>query len=601
MPEAEEITTIPDRGSLAPQRGGGLRVRGEIAQIIENQFRLFRFMEGSILRASTLSYWMLAIVCTASPSVPHCELAFDHPAGFCDTAFALAITAPGGKMAIYYTTNGEDPQPGYASLYTGPIVIDSTAVVRAAVFDSGTNLAGAAARTFLFIPDILNQTGARFPTSWGVNRGQPVLACYRMTTAKNTNAAVRQSVAAGLRFLPALSIIANPEDLFSPETGIYTHPRERGRDWERGVSLEMFEADGKLAFQCDCGLRIHGGTSRQPEVTPKHSFRLAFKKRYGAAALHFPLFGKDGVAEFDTLVLRAGNNDSWLAKQGEGGRRADYLRDEWMRRSMQDMGHPSARGRFVHLYLNGLYWGVYDLCESPGPALLAPDTGNAAAYDVRKADTIESGDALAWNKMMTLANAGVNDDRSYETISHYLDLPELADYLILNFYAGNSDWDRSANWVAIRSRAPGGRFQFLVWDGEGTLGSLDADTLDFDDDESPPRLFHKLVENEAFRKLFADRAQELLSQNGPLTPNAAAGRYRILAESVAPALTAEAARWGACRAERYRYRADPSAYTVEKDWKPEAERIQTQYFPKRRAVLLTQFRRYGVAIGDPKN
>jgi hypothetical protein len=372
-------------------------------------------------------------------------------------------------------------------------------------------------------------------------------------------------------------------------------------------------------FQCGCGLRIHGGTSRQPDVSPKHSFRLAFKQRYGAAPLHFPLFGKDGAVEFDTLVLRAGNNDSWLAEQGEGGRRADYLRDEWMRRSMQDMGHPSARGRFVHLYLNGLYWGVYNLCESPGPGLLAlnrpeqTDISNefrdltphpfegrgrssASGYDVRKAGNIEAGDAVAWNKMMTLANAGVNDDRRYEDISHYLDLPELADYLILNFYAGNSDWDRSANWVAIRPRAPNGRFQFLVWDGEGTLGNLEADTLDFDDDESPPRLFHKLAENDAFRKLFADRAQKLLFENGPLAPKAAAERYCNLAESVAPALTAEAARWGAFREERYRYRANLSAYTAEKDWKPEVERIQTQYFPKRREVLLNQLRRYGLFL-----
>jgi hypothetical protein len=37
VPENGEIMTIVHRGSLAPQRGEGLRVRGETTQIVENQ------------------------------------------------------------------------------------------------------------------------------------------------------------------------------------------------------------------------------------------------------------------------------------------------------------------------------------------------------------------------------------------------------------------------------------------------------------------------------------------------------------------------------------------------------------------------------------
>jgi hypothetical protein len=521
------------------------------------------------------------------------EVVFDHPGGFYQSAFTLALTAQAEKTTIYFTTNGEDPLPANGSLYVRPIEIAATTILRAAAFRQGTNLTGMAARTFLFVPDILKQTGAQFPKTLGSN----VPAHYSMTTANEENTAAHATVSAGLSSIPTLSIIANPADLFSPETGIYTHPLERGVTWERRVSLEMFDTDGRLAFQCDCGLRIHGGMSRQPEESPKHSFRLAFKKRYGVARLHFPVFGAGGAQAFDTLVLRAGNNDSWLASQGEERRQADYLRDEWMRRSMQDMGHPSARGRFVHLYLNGLYWGVYNLCEQPGPDLLAGNPTTATGFDVRKAGKMEAGDEVAWNQMMTLANAGVNDDRSYEEISRYLDLPELADYLILNFYAGNSDWDRSANWFAIRPRTPDGRFQFLVWDGECTLGNPAVDTLDFDDDESPTRLFHKLSENAAFRKLFATRAQQLLFKDGPLAPGKSADRYRILAGSVALALTAEAARWGNYRRDVHPYKTGPyEGYTVEKHWRPEVNRILTRYFPQRRDVLLNQFRERGLFV-----
>ena len=524
------------------------------------------------------------------------QVVFDHPGGFYQTAFTLALAAPAGQGTIYYTTNGEEPLPVNRSRYLHPLEIAATTVVRAAAFRAGTNQISAGARTFLFVSNVLTQTGSLFPNTWGAHQGKRVPAWYGMAIANQDNGTAFQTVAAGLRSLPTLSIIANPPDLFSPDTGIYTHPQARGGDWERPIALEMFDADGRLAFRCGAGLRIHGGTSRQPEESPKHSFRLAFNPRHGSAPLHFPVFGTRGGQTFDRLVLRAGNNDSWLTSRGEDRRQADYLRDEWMRQTMLDLGHPSARGRFVHLYLNGLYWGVYDLCEQPGPALLGTEPITAASeFDVRKANKIEAGDDVAWNQMMRLVNTGARDDRWYADLSRSLDLPELADYLILNFYAGNSDWDRTANWFALRPRTPDGRFQFLVWDGECTLRNPEADTLDFDDDESPPRLFHALSANAEFRKLFATRARKLLFDGGPLAPEKAAERYRALADSVALALTAEAARWGNYRRDVQSYKTGPyESYTVEEFWRSETNRILTQYFPQRCEVLANQLRALGL-------
>jgi len=269
-----------------------------------------------------------------------------------------------------------------------------------------------------------------------------------------------------------------------------------------------------------------------------------------------------------------------------------------MRQSLHAMGYPSARGRFVHVYLNGLYWGVYNLCERPGASLMAAD--QSAEFDVRNADKTESGDRIVWDKMMNLANAGLNDTSRYQAIDQYLDLTEFADYLILNFYAGNSDWDRSANWYAIRPRTAGGRFRFLVWDAERTFGSIEANTLDFDDEESPMRLFHQLSENAVFRELFASRAKRLLFANGPLSPEPAGERLRLLADSVAPALAAEAARWGNYRATVHQYKSGPyEALTVRDHWQPEIDRLQSSYIPRRCEILLGQFPERGLFPAQP--
>jgi hypothetical protein len=403
-------------------------------------------------------------------------------------------------------------------------------------------------------------------------------------------------LSAGLRSLPALMIITDSANLFSPETGIYVHPTERGPSWERPAFLEMRDGSGSRQFGIRCGLRIHGGLSRRPEESPKHSFRLIFQPPHGTEALRFPLFGTAGVREFSSLLLRAGNNDSWLSSNGAQRRRATYLRDEWMRRSMQAMGYPSVRGVFVHVYLNGFYWGLYNLCEAPNPSVYAQDPlGPTAEYDARKGDSVLSGDNEVWAKMTALADAGLADERRYEEIGRCLDLIEFVDYLVLNCYVGNTDWDRSSNWIAVRPRKPGGRFQFLPWDAEVILDNPEVDMLGFDDDESPMHLLHRLADNARFRRLFADRVQRLLFGSGPLAPTAAAERCRVLAEYICKAMTPEAARWGTYRLEVHPYKTGPyECLTVAGHWQPEIDRLTTRYFPQRREVLLRQFQACGL-------
>jgi hypothetical protein len=434
------------------------------------------------------------------------------------------------------------------------------------------------------------------PDSWGASDGKPLPAYYGMSAGIDGAPDCREAIIQGLRSIPSLSIVTDPENLFSAETGIYTHPTERGAAWERPVSVELLCPDGTVGFRAGCGLRIHGGSSRSPEESPKHSFRLVFKARYGASKLRFPLFGPDGPGEFKSLVLRAGNNDSWLHSDGQARGRASYLRDEWMRASFRAMGHPCARGCFAQLYLNGLYWGLYNVCEEPGTAFApALQKGRAPEFDARKAAKIEAGDSVVWDRMMDLANGGLGERARYEALGQCLDLPEFTDYLILNFYAGNLDWDRWANWYAARPRTPGGKFRFSVWDAECALGQLECRTLDQDDDQSPLRLFQKLSENAQFRALFADRARRLLLNDGPLAAGPASTRLGLLAKGVEKAMAAEAARWGAYRQTAHRYKTGPfETYTVKGNWQPEIQRLLTEYFPRRPGIVLDQFRERGL-------
>ena len=418
---------------------------------------------------------------------------------------------------------------------------------------------------------------------------------YGAQAGGSSETSVSNRIQGGLSAIPSLCIKTDRGSLFG-QKGIYDHPTERGESWERPASVELSYPGGNGGFRINCGLRIHGGLSRNPEESPKHSFRLLFKRRYGDRRMSYPLFGPEGAQEFKTLVLRAGFNDSWLHSDSRARWRATYIRDEWMRRSMSAMGYPSARGIFVHLYLNGLYWGLYNLCERPDAAFVAANQGGSPKdYDSRNGSKVLSGDDTAWRKLMSLADSGLENDQALEKVGQYVDLTEFTDYMILNFFAGNFDWDRDSNWYAARLRSTGGKFRFFVWDAECTLAEFDACTIDFDDDQSPPGLFHRLCENAEFRRLFSRRVRHLFFNGGPLCAEADASRFQALAQQVEKAMADEADRWGDYRHQIHPDKTGPyEIYTAAEHWRPEVERILTRYFPQRTAVVLRQFSERGL-------
>jgi hypothetical protein len=524
------------------------------------------------------------------------ELKASEDGAICDSPLTLALSTRTTGARIFYTTNGTAPSEANGQLYRQPIRISSTTVLRAAAFQAGLAPTEILTRSFIFPEQVARQTGEGFPKFWGFTNGQPVAAFYPMDHRISDAPEYRKDLILGLKALPSLSIVTDQDNLFDPARGIYANPMESGPAWERPVSAEMIFPDGQRGFQIGCGLRIQGGWNRRPEESPKHSLRLVFKKEYGQARLHFPLFGREGVREFETLILRGGGNNSWLHWSGEERRRGDYLRDQWMRETSAAMGQPAARGRFVHLYLNGLYWGLYNLAERPSAPFLAGLQGaKPAHYDSRNSDKVLGGDEVAWNRLFEVANAGVTNAVAWQEIKGLLDVTNFADYMILNHYGANGDWDRTSNWYAGRRHDPAGGYQFFIWDGERTLEQVADDRMDVDDDFSPSRLFTRLKDNAEFRALYSERVRRHCTGDGPLTPLVAAERFRRLADALDLAIVAESGRWGSYRNDVHPYKEGPyERYTRNDHWRPEVQRLLKDYFPQRTEVFLKLLEKRGL-------
>ncbi len=543
---------------------------------------------------------------------------FSRDRGLYDAPFALAITTATPGAEIRYTLDGSEPAPDHGAVYSAPVAIDTTRIVRAAAFLAGHEPTNIDTHTYVFtahVPDQPDQPPG-FPTTWtgwdyGMDQNLTDLRAIVDDPAAD-EAAAKAAVAESLRALPTLSLVTDVDHLFSPATGIYHNTEGRGAAWERPCSIELIDpVDGGL-LQIDCGVRLQGFTSRDPTRNPKHSLRLIFRRAYSAGKLDYPLFGGSAADRFDTVILRSNSQDAWVYNSA-GNRAGQFVRDEWNRRTQLEMGRPSPHGTWVHLYLNGLYWGVYNPVERPDASFAASYFGgDKDDYDALKNhEEVIDGDGVGYNELLALIQndpgnfgAGYRDFSSaaaYEALQgnapdgtpdpalpSYLDVPNLIDYVIHNMYSAATDWPGN-NYIARDRTAAGTGFKFFSWDNEHGMkpsAGIDRTQPHSRDNDSPTKFHHPLRANAEYRLRFADHLHRAFFNGGPLTADSAAARWIELTEEIRPALVAESARWGDYR------RSDP--YTVTGDFLPLREDLMTNWFPQRSAIVLGQFRAQGL-------
>ena len=365
--------------------------------------------------------------------------------------------------------------------------------------------------------------------------------------------------------LPVLSVITEPANLWG-RRGIYHNSIASGRRWERPASATLFRPDGSTHIAFEAGLRIHGGASR--EHSEKQSFRFYFRQRYGDAVLETPIFESvPDISHLKRLVLRGAYNDGWCHRSAPQLNIATYVRDQLARDLHLDMGKVAAHGDFVALYLNGEYWGLYNLCERISGDFLSRYLGDSD-WDIIKDDRAREGDAIAWRKFKTWYTAAdLSLDKNYRLLEQKMDIESFTDYFILNTWAHNYDWPYH-NWYAARKRnAPKARWFFLVWDAEYAFGGgsspfqHDSNTLF---SASIPHtslgfLFNKLLHNDDYRAYFKGRFEKHLA--GALNPKHVQKRLAARLEQVRSEIPAEANRWFSSKKLA--------------DWEQAVDRVQT--------------------------
>lgn len=676
----ENINITAFRSALAAG-ANTLAIHGLNAEAADGSFLLLPTLTGGGLQAGGPFYYKqptpgsLNNTETSLGSVA--APAFSHTHGFYSESFTLNITSSTPGASLRYTLDGSKPTETHGTLAAAPdastpptaaITINDTRAVRAMAFKENYDSSFSRTSTYLFLDSVLQQPSTPPAAGWPdqatgtpgkyTRNGQEFDYGMDPDIVNSTNPAIggAAQVKAALQAIPTVCVTVPVASLVDASTGIYTNPGQDGYAWEREASIEMINDPQSAAqgFQENCGLRIRGGFSRSAD-NPKHAFRILFRGQYGAGKLNYPVFPHDptAVTEFDKFDIQTAQNYSW-AFQNDGAN--TFLRELWCRDTQLAMNQPSTRGRFVHLYLNGLYWGLYQIQERAEADYAASYFGGTDDdYDVVKVETTAgyninptAGDLNAWTDLWNKSRASyfINTNRS--PVSPYsdaastqaqkneayfkmmglaadgatptadpvlLDVDNLIDYMLIIFYSGNTDAPLSAflgnnspnNFYSIRDRRGGHGFIHIQHDGEHSLnaGSAASNRVGpFNDPiggtwntlgKSNAQFTHQdLAANAEYRIRFADRAHKhLVSPHGALQTQNSQDRMSARAAVVQGAIIAESARWGDSK------RGTGSPYTAD-HWR-NAVNATLSWFNGRGATVLNQLRSAGLypSVGAP--
>ncbi len=400
------------------------------------------------------------------------EAAQNPNAGFTAYCEAAEADTPSGVYSAVQTVNVRVPEGAYATYTT-----DATTPT-----ESGTRVTGPipiAQNTVLRIRTFSNN-GSQYPS---------VTKSYTYIIVGNS-----ETVNAHNTTLPVCFLVTDPNNLWDTKTGIYVKgddytgkgavkdPNEiiiqdketmgtwanfnmRGKMWERPATFTYCDVNAQnVLYESDLNIRIFGAFSRKKA---QKGIALIGRKGVGSSWLEYPFFENRPFTRYKSLVLRASGQDCALSR----------IRDVLVLGLLNDAGVDMANQAYIQciVYLNGEYWGVYNLREKISKFYIAQhfgieDTdsidilvGNGAASGNVVADV--NGDALNdYKELIAFCNSkncDLRNDSDYQYVCDRVDVRNFAQYCAFEIIVGNTDTGNIKWW---RSTELDNKWRWLPYD-----------------------------------------------------------------------------------------------------------------------------------------
>lgn len=286
-------------------------------------------------------------------------------------------------------------------------------------------------------------------------------------------------------YLPIVSIVTNPENLYGNKIGVlvdgsngtsdsggyrFVHGKDgtsnKNRGWERPVNFELIvpnkDKEYCVALNQGVDLEVSGGWSRH--FPPSPSFKLKAGKLYGEKFFSYPIFSQKPYTRNKAIIVRNGGNDCEC-------RIVDAAIHEII----------SSSGFYIdcqtyqpsHVFINGEYKFMFNLRETTNKNYAYANYG----IDTDEVDQFEyagggnyvqkAGDDVAFKKWTNLCNdlsSNPTDDDIWEQICQLCDIDEICNYYATQLYVGSEDWVTNGNNTKGFRDRNDGKFHFIFFD-----------------------------------------------------------------------------------------------------------------------------------------
>jgi len=401
------------------------------------------------------------------------EPVIETAAGFYESPVIVTISGTAGQE-IRYTTDCSTPTRDSA-LYTGPLEVSKTAVIRARAF--GENLLGSTVAGSTYI---LNDP---VPTPVSV-----------------------------------VSIYTDADYFFSSKTGFLVKGSgsiaNYDRNWEYPVQIEYFDDTGARQLVQMGTARVAGHSSRNLR---QKSLSVFARSAYGSDTFDCSFFDNRDYTGYSAIQLRMTNSDNHSCR----------LRDAVLSEISDGLGLYYQAGRPIILYINGQYYGHYNLREKANKDSLAQWEGITDEATIKGIDILE-GNGLSKTQVIKGSNADwvellefcrthkLDNPENLQYVLDRVDVDSLFNYAIFSMMINNYDAGNVRYY-----RFPGGKWKFMLHDIEaGAMNGDETKTINLilksrtaKVGQYPHTILAALLELPEYRDMFLRRTAEIVQSN----------------------------------------------------------------------------------------
>lgn len=438
------------------------------------------------------------------------------PAGKYSGSQTINITIASPLQQIRYTLDGSEPTAS-STLYTGPFTINQTTVVRARGFSTN--------------PQIL-------PSFIETN-----------TYLINEN-----------HILPVFSFAGNANllQLFNGNQSL--------------TPIGNFEYFDKQGVFVDENLGDFNKNGNDSWNYPQRGVDFVSRDGYGyKRRLQHNFFSTTPRTEFRRLMVKAAANDNYPFSSG-GAHIRDPFIQTLSQRSNLDLDERSNTN--IVLYVNGQYWGVYNLRERVDDNTYTDhyygqdEVFNGSNQYIQFLETYGATEAIYGNQTAisdwnSLVNYILNNDMAVpanaQAVDDQLNVDSLIDYFVINSFMVSRDWlnYNTGWWRGLNPAGEAKKWRYILWDQDAGLGHYinftgmpdvtatapPCQVEDLDVGNGHAQILKKLItENTNIRQKYVTRYADLL--NTHFSCENMITVLDSLANDITPEMTRQIQRWG---------------------------------------------------------